>query len=81
MKKISSPNHWMLADLSPGELILSGWALRSLAKKATEMGNPIAIGQARQWISKADDSEKNWGRDTREDWTDWLLDNIEDLQR
>ena len=77
----NSNQHWMLAELSPGELFLTGWALKSLAKKAHEMGHPIAIGQARQWISKADDSGKSWGRDTREDWTEWLLNNIDELQR
>ena len=78
MNDTTTTPHFMLT-LTPGELILSHLALQTLARKAKEMGHPISKKEAREWLARAADDGENWGRDNREDWTEWALDYIDEL--
>ena len=71
--------HFML-NIAPSELIISALALQTLARKAKSLGQPISRKQAKDWLSAATDDGENWGRDNRLDWTNWTLDNIDELE-
>ena len=74
----STPSVHFMLGLTPGELIISHLALQTLARKAKEMGHPISRAQAHEWLSRATDTG-DWGRDNRQDWTEWALDYISEL--
>lgn len=69
-----------MLNIAPTELIISALALQTLARKAKSLGRPISRKQAAEWISAASDDGENWGRDNRQDWTEWTLDNIDELE-